>query len=369
MEKLSSLPLASPIPVSRLFWNIDNNYTLGFFIPALFEKRPHALCLGLVVLYCISWLVTSTSRVEKILDSLRWYCIADYEVRTSSFLREPMRATFYREKYHKRLDSLTSGVFDWWDEKQMRAFLLPEGHLYDVRHEGANHSYLLAKIESKGKYKAEVPKKVAFDYYILGKKKIVPLPEYTEGPRARIFVSAGDRAVYIYRDSVDSILKWYFESLWKAAQRQSGSFCVSKNSLTISLYRDLQTVCEDIFVKKFYRNKNDARDHFIEEGFKVFLPTFLAMGARMVADQDLQFQREHRYLRALFTAFSLEPNFTMFYLSHQYNDYSPSVRKYLDEFRGRIDRSNPDEISLDQISRVARDILKKMEESLNQNKS
>jgi hypothetical protein len=155
--------------------------------------------------------------------------------------------------------------------------------------------------------------------------------------------------------------------LWKTKPRQPGAFCIHGKAITKFLYHDLQPVCEDIFVKKLIRDKKTAQKYFIEEGFRVFLPTMLAMGARMAADQGSVFRPGERYLRALFTGLSLQPNYTMFYLSKHYH-HSPATLKFLDEFRKRIDMTDPGEITLDQISRVAQEFLEKMDESLNQNK-
>jgi hypothetical protein len=103
----------------------------------------------------------------------------------------------------------------------------------------------------------------------------------------------------------------------------------------------------------------------MEEGFKVFLPTMLAMGARMAADQDSNFQSDYQYLRACLTGLSLNPNHTMFYLlkTSSPNSYNPLVRKGWEDLRHRLDITYPDEITLDQISKAAKDILKKLEDS------
>jgi hypothetical protein len=163
-------------------------------------------------------------------------------------------------------------------------------------------------------------------------------------------------------------LKWYFESLWKTEPRQPGDFYAYKDFLTISLYRDLQRVCEDIFVEKFYRDKKNARKYFVEEGFRVFLPTLLAMGARLAADKDLQLEPRCRYLRALFTGLSWNPNYTMFYLSHQHDSGNLPALKALEKFKQRGGMTDPDEITLEQISRVAQEIVEKLEESSDQDK-
>ena len=333
------------------------------FLKQVFSSRFAHLFMGLLVLYGVSSLITYTSHFEKVVDTLERYCYAEYEVRTSLFQGDILEANFYKEKYQERLSSLTEGLLDYRDKKEVRAFFMSKGLLYDVWLERNRHSCLLVQVIEKGNHKAEVPEEVAFDYFILGNKKIVPYHEYEKGESARVFASTGEKSIYIYRDSLEPLLSWYFESLWITQPRESRHFY--EDSLTYSLYRDLQGVCEDIFVKRLYLSKQKAKDYFIEEGFKAFLPTMLAMGGRMVADQDSNFSSDYQYLRACLTGLSLNPNHTMFYLlkTSSPNSYNPLVRKGWEDLRRRLDVTYPDEITLDQISKAAQDILKRLEDS------
>jgi hypothetical protein len=280
-----------------------------------------------------------------------------------------MEAEFYREKYKERLSSLAEGFFDYRDKKEVQAFFISKGLLYDQWRERSRNSYLLAQVIEKGRHKAGVPEEVVFDYFILGDKKVVPFSEYKEGRRARVFVSTCDRAVYIHKDSIDYLLSWYFDSLWESDTRSPKGFYIEwkgrKDALTYSLYRDLREICEYIFEKRLYRNKKEAKQYFIEEGFKVFLPAMLAMGARMAADQDSNLQSDYRYLRACLTGLSLNPNYTMFYIlkTSSPNSYNPLVRKRWEEFRQRLDITYSDEITLDQISKVSQEIFNKVKNS------
>jgi len=332
------------------------------------SKHAH-LCFGLFAFYGISLLITHTSHFEKIVYGLKGYCYSDYKVRNSLFSEERMEAEFYREKYKERLSSLAEGFFDYRDKKEVQAFFMSKGLLYDEWREKSRNSYLLAQVIEKGRRKAVVPKEVIFDYLILGDKKIVPSFEYKEGQWARVFVSAGERATYIHKDSIDYLLSWYFDSLWESDTRSPKGFYIEwkglKNPLTYSLYRDLREICEDIFEKRLYRNKKKAKQYFMEEGFKVFLPTMLAMGARMAADQDSNFQSDYQYLRACLTGLSLNPNYTMAYLlkGSSSNSYNPLVRKGWEEFRQRLDITDSDEITLDQISKVSQEIFEKVKNS------
>jgi hypothetical protein len=325
--------------------------------------------MSLLALYGVSSLITYTSHFEKIAYSLVRYCYADYEGRTSLFQGDIQEAEFYKEKYKQRLSSLSEGYFDYRDKKEVQTFFMSQGLLYDEWREKNRNSYLLAQVIEKGQHKAEVPEEVIFDYLILGDKKIIPFSEYKEGWWARVFVSTSERAAYIHKDSIDYLLSWYFDSLWESDTRSPKGFYIEwkgrKDPLTYSLYRDLREICEDIFQKRLYRNKKEAKQYFMEEGFKVFLPTLLTMGARSVADQDSNFRPDYQYLRACLTGLSLNPNYTMVYLLKTYSptSYNPLVRKGWEDFRYRLDFTYLEEITLDQISKAAKDILKKLEDS------
>jgi hypothetical protein len=332
------------------------------------SKHAH-LCFGLFALYGISLLITQTSHFEKIVDGLKGYCYSDYKVRNSLLSEERMEGEFYREKYEERLSSLADGFFDYRDKKGVQAFFMSKGLLYDEWQEKNQNSYLLAQVIEKGRRKAEVPEEVIFDYLILGKKKIIPFSEYDEGREGRVFVSAGERVAYIHRDSIDYHLRWYFDSLWESDTRTPRGFYTEwkgrKDPLTYFLYRDLQEICEYIFQKRPYGNKKEAKQYFVEEGMKIYLPTMLTMGARMAADQDSNFQSAHRYLRACLTGLSLNPNHTMFYIlkTSSLNSYNPLVRKGWEELRQRVDVTFPDEITLDKISKVSQEIFEKVKNS------
>jgi len=323
------------------------------------SKHAH-LCLGLFALYGISLLITQTSHFEKIVDGLKGYCYSDYKVRNPLFSEERMEGEFYREKYEERLSSLAEGIFDYRDKKAVQAFFMSKGFLYDEWQEKNRNSYLLAQVIEKGRRKAEVPEEVIFDYLILGDKKIVPFLEYKKGRRVRIFASAGEKEVYIHKDSLEPLLLWYFESLWLSKPKEPKHFY--NDTLTYSLYRDLQDICNHIFIKRVYLNKQNAQGYFVEEAFKVFLPTMFAMGARMAADQDSNLSYDYQYLRACLTGLSLNPNHTMFYLlkTRTPNSYHPLVRKGWEDFEQSFNIKYPDQITPDQISKVSQRILEKV---------
>ena len=130
-------------------------------------------------------------------------------------------------------------------------------------------------------------------------------------------------------------------------------------------YRDLQGICEEIFVKRHYMDKRRARETFVEEGFKVFLPTILSMGVRMAADRNSNFPSDYQYLRACLTGLSLNPNHTMFYIlkTGRMYTFSPMARKGWKAFLQRLNLTYPDKITLEQISEMSQDIFKSLEDS------
>jgi hypothetical protein len=281
------------------------------------------------------------------------------------------RGFCYRDRYQERLDKLTAGLFDWRDENQAKEFFMSKGYAYEVTGgEKRFRSYLLAPIIDKGTHKTEIPEHVVFYYYILGSKEIPTFLEYLDQKnRASTFVSAGDRLIYahpdiyIHMDSLAPILHRFFESCWETPPQQIETLYMCGSPLTNCLYRDLKGLCEEVFIKRIYKDKKTAEDYFVNEGFKAFLPTMLAMGARMAADQDLQFSSGYRYLRALSTGLSLEPNYTMFYLSRRYYHYDPSINKIMEEFKQRYGGSDPGEMTLEQISGAGKEMLKKLGDS------
>jgi len=343
----------------------------------IIRSRYVHLSLGLLVLYGVSWIFTSTTRFEKILDCLSRYCYANYMVTGMNSKEDMASGSCYRDRYEERLNSLTSGLFDWTDEDQAKEFFIRKDYAYEATDEGKRfRSYLLAPIIGKGTHTADFPQHVTFYYYTLGYKEIPTFLEYLDKKnRACLFVSAGDRLIYahpeiyIHRDSLAPILKWYFEFLWERQPKKPEDFYIHtgchpyKDIKTYFLYLDLRSICEDVFIKGFYRNKKDAEKYFLNKGFNVFFSTLLAMGARMAADQDLELSSGYRYLRALFTGLSLEPNYTMFYLSRQYHHYDPAINKIMEEFKGRIGISDPDSVTLDKISKAAQEMVKKLEGS------
>ena len=333
----------------------------------LFSRRVH-LCFGVLALYGISWAATHTTRLEKILDAYKNYCEYDYEARISEEPSEIEEYEFWRKKYKERLISLSEDLFDCQDRKQTQAFFLPHGLLYEVSEGSGGNSYLLARVIGKGHHGAEVPQRVSFDYYVLGEKEIAPFEEYRDGENRRNFVSWGDEAIYVHKDILRSVVDLYFESLWSQWDRESLSDKEIRersefywDDLSQCLWRDLQGVIDVAVTMRIYEDKGTVRNYFIEEGFKVFLPTMLSMGARLTADRKVPLSSDYRYQRALLTGFSLKPNFTMVYLCK--DDPLPSVEKVWKELNGQLHLNDPGEIDLNNISRAAMEVFEKLEDS------
>ncbi len=331
-----------------------------------FTSRYVHLCLGLIALYGISWPITSARHFERIVQCFRGYSRADYEARLCLQQENIPMWEFYRGEYREHLVRLTNDLFDYRETNQAATFFIQRGYLYEIWQEKRGSSYLLAKIIDRGTHHAAHHDDASFDYYLLGEKEIVPFSEYRDGEHGRAFVSAGRNAIYIHRDSVGPFIDWYFESLW--GTELSSETCFYRGPLSHSLYRDLRPICEDVFTKKRYRNKNVAREYFREEAFRTYLPTMLAMGTRMEMDRNLQLRSAYQYQRALAWGLSIAPNYTMLrlldpYSHHSHGECDVFVKRIWQEFSGRLDLDNPDKVTLEQISKAARDIFRKMEKT------
>lgn len=335
------------------------------FLKQLTVSKYTHLCLGALMLYGVAYLVTSPTIEERILHSLRNYCITHYWLRDVRFPRE--RAEFLHERYRERLEALTQGLFDYKDRDQVQAFLLPRGFLYEVWQEGREPSYLLSEIVGRGRYETEFPERISFDYLILGRKWVKPFGEFQRGTQAKRFLSEGGEKIYIHRDRLDSLLRWYFESLWETEPKKPESYYMEwkgqKDPLTFFLYQDLKGICEDIFVKRLFSQKRSARDYFMEEGFNLFLPTLLSAGLVMRRDKGLPLHPEHKYLKAILSGLSLKPTFTLFFLLSEQRplSYKPSIQKMWEEVKTRLTFSSPETLHLERISQISGELLRKME--------
>ncbi len=325
------------------------------------------LCIALLLFYAGTFWVTYPSNLERVTDALRRYCYTDYWVRSALFEETIREAKFYRERYRERLESLLGAPLSDLKKSELQTFFKRGGLLYEVFRENRQNSYLLAEIVEEGRYKSEIPEGVDFSYLTLGKKKILTFSEFRERENVSPFVSVGDNVAYIHQDIIESHLQWYFESLWQSDTSSPKGFYLEwgsrKDLYTYFLYRDLQEVCEHLFGKRFLRDKKMAKRYFVEEGIRVYLPTLLAMAGRMVADQGLGLRSDLKYLRACLTGLSNHPKFLIFYLlkTKSPHSFDPLVRKGWEELKASFDLTCPEGITLEEISRVSKRILDKID--------
>ncbi|MCX8118166.1 MAG: hypothetical protein N3G78_09565 [Desulfobacterota bacterium] len=330
-------------------------------------RRLHLL-LAPIVLYAGSWIFTEPSLEEKVIDRLEKFCHAEYWARKALGEREARIVEFYRNRYRMSLESISRPLFDYRDRGQVQAFLIPKGFLYEAWEEGrGRRSYLLAKVVSQGRHRNEGIEPIEFDYLILGKKRIEPHEEYRKGILAGRLISFGGDKIYIHRDLLDHHLRWYFESLYQTDPKKPESHYIIdkgyKDPYTFFLYQDLKELCEDLFVKRLFRKKTDAREYFIDQGFHLFLPTLLAMATKMAREKDLSLSHDERYVRAVLSGLSEHPRYTLFYLVVEAALLSERslLRKVGRELKGRFEFKLPETITLEQIARVSGELLRRME--------
>jgi hypothetical protein len=85
----------------------------------------------------------------------------------------------------------------------------------------------------------------------------------------------------------------------------------------------------------------------------------------MEADRNNNFPSDYQYLRACLTGLSLKPNHTMFCILkiEKVYSFSPIAKKGWKAFSKSLDLSYPDQITLEQISEMSREILENLENS------
>jgi hypothetical protein len=304
--------------------------------------------------------VTHTSRFEKVVESLTRYCLYDYYSRGSDTPGEAVEYEFYRDRYGERLDSLTEDLVDHRSIEALQAYFAGRGAAYEVWEGTDGPVYMLAPVLEGGRHTAGLPV-VSFDYRILGEKWILPWKELQGGIGAADFVSVADGKVYVHRDSLEPILDFYFEVLWTSEVTGPGDLHSIGWNLSFLLALDLDWLCENVFIYRHYRDRKTARAYFLEQGFDVFLPTMLAMAARMVADGDGSLSAKARYQRAYLTGLYVEPNYTMVGLLVDRSEDDPWAGELWRLFIGRLKTTHIRRVSLDEISLAARDILDYLE--------
>jgi hypothetical protein len=316
--------------------------------------------IGLLgALYAIALLVTRTDPWERTLDTLRRYCLSDYVSRNAGTVEKRFEAEFYREEYGRRLDGLTAGVVDRRDGEAMRRWFEERGFGWASWSEGNGRSCVLAPILSTGRLPNPVAGGEPFDWFVLGEKKIVPFLEFARGPKGRVFVTGEEGRAYIHRDSVEPHLLRYFERAWE--RRGQNAEDLHWDSVSWGIYRDMEEVCKDVFLRRIYRDPAVARRRFVESGFYALLPTLLAMGETLAAPPTDGLTTRERYGRAVLHGLAQVPSHTLFQLLAIYGETQADIGKIWTRLQSLAATVDPKEMKTEEISLLARRVLAEME--------
>lgn len=129
------------------------------------------MCLAVLVLYGITWYVTYTSDLEKLIDRFRRYCYAEYEVRLAKTSIARLKTEFRRDQYAEQLRAFTSELFGYRNKEAVQRYFLSMTYYYDVSETEKDNSYLLAPIVGSRNYQVEIPEPVSFVYALLGEEE------------------------------------------------------------------------------------------------------------------------------------------------------------------------------------------------------
>ena len=330
-------------------------------IKNMFSSKYLHLCLALLMLYGVTWYITYTTEFEKIRNRFRFYCYYDYETRTSQTSMMKLKTEFTRDQFAEQLRSFTVALFDYHNADQVQAYFSSRGFHYDVSQVSEGNSYLLAPIINSGQYEAQIPEPIAFPYVILGKEEIVPFSVYQDGPLAAVLVSEKNGTVYLYTETLDSLLRWCFDVLWKLEPQTPEDFDVDRE--THYLYLDLPDVCREIFIERQFYDKETSREYFLEKALQSYLPTMLAMGARMVADKETPFSVRYKYERAYLTGLAVYPQYTLFNFLTTYGLCNPLTRSLGVEVHKQLSVMGLREVNGEIISLTAQKILAERQDS------
>ena len=325
-----------------------------------FSRYIH-LCLAILALYGITWGITYTTEFEKIVNRFRRYCYADYEVRTSKTSGMKLEAEFTRDQFAEQLRSFSAGLFDYRNKEQVQAYFSAKNFFYDISKTDEGNSYLLAPIINSGQYEEHIPETVSFRYAILGEEEISPFPVYQEGPWKSVFVSEQNGTVYIHTGTLDSLLRWCFDVLWKLRPRTQKDFDI--DGTTHYLYLDLPAVCQEVFIERRFYDEDTSREYFLEKAFESLLPTMLAMGARLMADKETSFSMRYKYERAYLTGLAVRPQYTLFNYLATYGLCNTLTRSLADEVYTQLSIMGMREINEAIISQIAQKILAERRDS------
>jgi len=327
----------------------------------IFFSRYLHLCLTVLALYGVTRYITYTTEFEKIINRLRRYCYADYEVRASKTSMMRLKAEFTRDQFAEQLRSFSADIFDYRNEEQVMSYFSSKNYFYDVSKTDEGNSYLLAQITRSGQHEEQIPETVSFRYAILGEEEIMPFSVYQEGPWRSLFISEKKGMIYIHTATLDSFLRWCFAILWKLEPRTQKDFDI--DDATHFLYLDLPVVCQEVFIERQFVDEETSRKYFLEKAFESLLPTMLAMGARMMADKETSFSARYKYERAYLTGLAMRPQGTLFNYLATYGFCNTLTRSLAAAVSIRLKIMNTREITREIISQTAQNIFAERQDS------
>jgi hypothetical protein len=272
-----------------------------------------------------------------------------------------LTAEFTRDQFAEQLRSFSADLFDYRNDEQVQAYFSSKNFFYDSSKTEEGNSYLLAPIIGSGQYEEQIPERVAFRYAILGEEEIAPFSVYQEGPWTSVFISEKNGTVYIHTATLDSLLRWCFAILWKREPRTQKDFDI--DGVTHYLYLDLPAVCQEVFIERQFYDEGTSREYFLEKAFQALLPTMLAMGARMMADNETSFSARYKYERAYLTGLALHPRYTLFNYLATYGLCNKLTRSLAVEVHRQLRIMDTQEINEEIMSRTAQQILREREDS------
>jgi hypothetical protein len=326
-----------------------------------FFSRYLHLCLVILALYGVTWYVTYTTEFEKIINRLRRYCYADYEVRAATTSMKRLTTEFMRDQFAGQLRSFSADLFDYRNEEQVRVYFASKNFFYDMNKTDEGNSYLLAPIISSGQHEAQIPETVVFRYAILGEEEISPFSVYQEGPWTAVLVSEKNGTVYIHTDTLHSLLRWCFAVLWKLEPRTQKDFDI--NGATHYLYLDLPAVCQEVFIERRFIDEDTSREYFLEKALQSLLPTMLAMGARLMADKETTLSERYKYERAYLTGLAVHPQYTLFNYLATYGLCNTLTRSLAVAVHTQLRIMGTQEVNAEIISQTAQSILTERQDS------
>jgi hypothetical protein len=242
------------------------------------KKYGHVLLSSVVGCLCLFYLsTTGTTEDQRLVDALARYWYAHYTV-----IERPTQKNEQRlARYEARLARLSHGKFNHLDEEEVKAFLRPRGYAYEMEEGEGEVDYLLASFTENGRFEAEVPGSLSYDYFLLDRIYVYPYehfqPDYSVRKRdwSPFVFYAKDGLLYI-----DGRYKAVFKELFS----RFGKFETTVDSKTATpgcyeiLYRGVKDIWRD--ARLLYRTEKASEEYFIENSFESSIPAVLGCVAR-----------------------------------------------------------------------------------------